>query len=343
MSTPGCVITPEASPTLDLFSVAPDPDSNYNANESGEDFRATSCRQSTDIQDAAWADDNLAYCEFAQYSPMAQTPLTPTDLNPWDHIDFSHTFLQDFDISTVLEKTPVPQAEEGKRNMPLQLELSVLLGEMQNNLQMLKAYYTSEDLSLEDALNNYPIGETLYLLRRFCDLQGHAWETDELLTWLQGTDSSDMVESLILVTCYVMMLRILDTLFDHLEKYLARITSATGPCNTSRGLKLRELTATTAMCARAREAFNTLKNALKSMNLPKRESHESIAVVSEIGEMFDCREIDTSEDRSTMRMVKENTVCSTIYSERDILCMKMMRLEQQLDHCCPADRRTLDV
>ena len=287
------------------------------------------------IESFTWADDNTTWSDFAQDFPMSQTQEMPTCLNPWDDIEFGQTILQDFDTTAVAEKVPTSPVEEGERNVSLQRELSTLLGEMQSSLQMLNTYYNSESSSLEDALSNYPIGDTLYLLRRYCDLQGQACETD----------SSDIVVPLIVVTCHITIMRVLDTLFDHMEQYLARITavSTKRPHNSSaedyRGLKLRELTDATFIYVRVRGALTALKETLKGMDLPIGISDLSSSVVQEKDGIINRSETKIFQDDLIIHMAKEKTLYINILNERKILSVKVLRLEQHLDYYCAADGR----
>ncbi|KAI0904206.1 hypothetical protein F4824DRAFT_465903 [Ustulina deusta] len=346
MPTPSLESTLEASSTTSSIMVLPN--SNDSINAWREESWTTSSCPSIDTLNSIWTDNSIIPCGFVEDFQISQTQMTPSSMNRRGDIDFGGIFFQAFDGSTNMKKDPNSLPMGRRKSACLQLELSALLGEMQKYLHMLKTYHVSENQLPEDALNDYPIGEALYLLQRFCELQGRIRETGESPTWPQNAIDPDMVAALVIVTCYITMMRILYTLFGHLEQYLAQISLESAArarksvAENCRGLRLGELTTVNDVCVRTREAVGALRNALRSMDLAIGTSHEKPWAACGMDDMTDNNETVALKDGLTINLLKEEAISSKIDDERTTLHAKILKVEQHLNRLlnCAADGQT---
>ncbi|KAJ2995921.1 hypothetical protein NUW58_g1139 [Xylaria curta] len=296
-----------------------------------------------------WTDKSLPVSSggFIQDFQMPQGPMTPSSLSRSEDLDFGDMILQ-----TIDENTSTWQASSSPPNgggVCPQLELSALLGEMQKYLHMLKIYHVSENRPPEDALNDYPIGEALYLLRRFCELQERVRPTGRSPSWTQSPIDPDMVAALVIVTCYMTMMRILRALFSHLEQYLSQITPETAMkarknlAEHCRSLKLGELTPVNNVCVRTREAVGTLLSALRGMDMAIGTYHKMPWAADEMDDVTDCPAENTArEDGLTVNLLKEENISSKIDKDKTLLYAKILEVERHLDRLlnCSAGGQT---
>ncbi|TGJ82082.1 hypothetical protein E0Z10_g6694 [Xylaria hypoxylon] len=288
-----------------------------------------------DTSNTIWTDNSIP-CGFIQDFQISPEQITPSSTSQGGDIDFGEIIVQAFDGSSNMRNDSDLLPIGRRRSVSLQLELSALLGEMQKYLHMLKTYHVSESPQAEDALNDYPIGEALYLLRRFCELQDRIRETGQSPAWPQSAIDPDMVAALVIVTCYITMMRILHTLFGHLEHYLAQISpesAARAHKNVAehcRSLRLGELTPVNDVCVRTREATGALLNALRGMDLAIGTPHEKPWAVDEMDDVADTA-MEAAEDGLTVNLLKEENISSKIDEERKTLCAKISEVERHLD------------
>ncbi|GAP89765.1 putative Zn -C6 fungal-type DNA-binding domain [Rosellinia necatrix] len=288
-----------------------------------------------DTLSSIWADANIPITTTAlvPHFPISQPPTTPFGISPSESLEFGEIILQTVDPSTCAKKD-FNQTPMDKCVSP-QLELSALLGEMQRYLHMLKLYYVSDSRLPEEALNNYPIGEALYLLQRFCELQGRIREVSQSPTWTQSAVDPDMVASLVIVTCYITMMRISYTLFCHLEHYLTQMSSESaararttvpGHCRT---LRLGELTPVNDVCVRTREAVGTLLNALRSMDSAIGTPREDAWPTDDSDDMMDTTMTGSRVFGKGLAvdLLREEHISNKIDEEKERLGMKISQVE----------------
>lgn len=310
-------------------------DSGANIDEWREECWAISDCTMADASSNIWADNNMPLTNsgLLQDFPVSHTQMAPYNLDRHESIEYSEVVLQSTDRGSGRKHDPI----QG-RSASFQLELSALLGEMQKYLQLLKVYYASDNRYPEDALNNYPIGEALYLLQRFCELQKRIGEVGHSPTWPQNTIDPDMVASLVIVTCYITMTRILQTLFGHLKQYLTQMgpesmtrvrKSVTEHC---RGLRLGELTPANDVCAQTREAVSTLLNALRVMDSAIGTPHEQVWAGDEMDDVADSiAETVSLEGGLTVNLLREENISNRVDEERKMLHGNIAEVEQHLD------------
>lgn len=309
--------------------------SGANIDEWREECWAISDCAMADASSNIWTDNGipLTNSDLLQDFSMSHTQMTPYNLGRHESVEFGEMVLQAIDRGSGRKHDP----NQG-RNASFQLELSALLGEMQKYLHLLKVYYASDNRYPEDALNNYPIGEALYLLRRFCELQKRIGEAGHSPAWPQNTIDPDMVASLVIITCYITMMRILQTLFGHLEQYLTQM----GPGSMTRarksvaehcrGLRLGELTPANDVCAQTREAVSALLNALRGMDSAIGTPHEQPWAADEMDDVADSiAEAVSLESGLTVNLLREESISNRVEEERKMLHRSIAEVEQHLD------------
>lgn len=171
--------------------------------------------------------------------------------------------------------TPESALPQMTKGVGLQDKLSNLLGEMKEYQRMLIAYHVAKNGLPDHALNGYPIGDALYLMRHFCELQKNLSHTEGERFLSQRDDVHlDIVAAMMIATCYITMIRIIHVLLGHLEHYLAQIKSETFKLDTKnvevpfRGLKLKDVLSThhKRVLFWTRSAVDTLQDDLKNMD-----------------------------------------------------------------------------
>jgi hypothetical protein len=293
-----------------------------------------------DTLDDFWANNAIPINSvgFVEELQMSQTQIRPFNRRSSVDFNFDDIIFPSIDrrgtSSNTSNDSPPPMAS----GIFLQLELSALLGEMQKYLHTLKTYHVSENRLPEHALNDYPIGEALYLLRRFCELQERIRENaSRPSTWAaQSAIEPDMVAALVIVTCYLTMIRILHILFGHLDHYLAQISppeSAAGACQGvaefGRGLRLGELTPINDVCIRTREAVGALLKALGGMDVAIGNGTTTTA--DDMDEMSDSiTEAVAIEDGLTVHLLKEQSISRKINDGKQGLDSKILEVKRHL-------------
>ncbi|KAI0199933.1 hypothetical protein F4808DRAFT_430860 [Astrocystis sublimbata] len=292
------------------------------ANEWGED--------SWSIGSSMWADNT---CGVVQALELIPEHITQTNTSSHNQLRFDE--LACHDLEGIPDLMQDRSLSGGGTSLPL--ELSTLLGEMHTYLHVLEAYHASDNRNSEDALNDYPIGDALYLLRRFCEIQDRVRESDEPAIWPQNSVDTDMVAAtLVTVTCYITMTRVLNTLYGHLEQYLASTSpepAAKSYMSTSgyyRGMRLKELAPFQSVCARAREATGALLSGLKSMDLVISIPRDQLGS-SDGGMISDDGKSPSTEDCLTGALLKEGYISGKIQEERKILCEKIRKIERHFN------------